>query len=158
MKFCAADLSSYEAICESANFVDLLQSFISMGKNLGNIELKPIFPKSNAVRQEIVNLKYEKQSEIYSKFKILQKRMVFCIVTGTKYSLWCFGKDIACYENSIPWKWFFRLNFHRKDCIPDIITNILDEAFDVSPKSETISFLSTCSSSYCAAYFGFREV
>lgn len=55
MKFCAEDHSSYEAICGSSNFVDLLQSFVSMGQNLSNVELKPIFPTSNAVRQEILN-------------------------------------------------------------------------------------------------------
>lgn len=37
-------------------------------------------------------------------------------------------------------------HFLRKDCIPDIFTNILDEAFHISPKSETIQFLSTCTS------------
>lgn len=72
-KFCAENLSTCEAVCGSANFINFLQSFVTMGQNLGNIELQKIFPKSNTVQQKIEKFKDENQRKIYSKFREASK-------------------------------------------------------------------------------------
>lgn len=200
LKFCAEDLASYEAICDSTNFINFLQSFVTMGQNLGNIELKEIFPKSNAVRQKFEVLKDENQRELYSKFREAFKnglcsvsfhiQPIFsgptenCVlVMKVQY----FEGDISALKNKVVFatpvyhddspeifltkliKLFNNFGGHehdlrqlpivtdnqqiflkaldtfaRKNCVADIIIDILNEAFNISAKRETEEFLSAC--------------
>lgn len=82
--------SRCETVCGSKSFISFLQSFITIGQNLGNKELVEVFPKSSNVFQNIEMLKNDNQRELYAKFRSAFK-------TG-----WCsmslYIKQVLCGE------------------------------------------------------------
>lgn len=69
MKYCADEFITWEKICQSPQFVDFAQSFVSLALKHGNVCLKDLFPNSNAMNREIEKFKDEKQQEIYQNFR-----------------------------------------------------------------------------------------
>lgn len=73
IKLCTNDFYSYESVCDSPNFLNFLQSFVTFGHKYGNVELKNVYPNVNRIHREIMNKKDENLREIYSKFREAMK-------------------------------------------------------------------------------------
>lgn len=69
IKFCAKKMTSLETVSDSKNFIDLAQSFVSIGKSCGNIELEKIYPNATVLGRKVALSKDEKQRETYLKFR-----------------------------------------------------------------------------------------
>lgn len=80
VKYCSSDMVSCEAICDSKNFLNLSQSFVSHGNKNGYIDLGNVFPSCNYVNRVIANIKHEKSQEIYTIFRESIKRQ-WCSAT-----------------------------------------------------------------------------
>ncbi|KAG4072373.1 hypothetical protein HA402_004305 [Bradysia odoriphaga] len=153
IKFCAENLSSHQAVCGSVSFINFLQSFVTMGQNLGNIELKKIFPKSNTVQRKIESLKDEnrrtirvictacfnqgdspdlfltKLMNVFNNFGGHEQDLIPLVVVTDKQPI--FIESLKKFDR-------------RLNCIADIIIDILNETFQASPNQETNDLITTC--------------
>lgn len=80
IQFCTSDMVSCEAICDSENFLNLAQSFVSLGHKNGNIHLKSVFPSSSQTNRVMSKIKTVKEQDICNAFRDSIKRQ-WCSAT-----------------------------------------------------------------------------
>lgn len=80
LKYCTNDMVSCEAICNSKNFLNFSQSFVSHGYKNGCFDVGNVFPSCNYVNRVVANIKDEKSQEICSIFRESIKRQ-WCSAT-----------------------------------------------------------------------------
>lgn len=69
IKYCTSDMVSCEAVCDSNNFLNMVQSFVLHGHKNGYTDLKNVFPDSNQVNRAFGKIKEEKTQDICKKFQ-----------------------------------------------------------------------------------------